>query len=152
MAGKKNFFLIRMNKRDIISIGMMICFIVSYLPVTSSWHISMKGRLDLSRLVISAMTLKQHFAQKTSEKKLARSIDAVFKELKFATGQVKLHKTPGKKPIHLTEILPEYPVLKALSGLSSYPDFFILVPYKKVFYQTDQSPPDPPPPELRFIS
>ena len=141
-----------MNKRDIISIGMMICFIVSYLPVTSSWHISMKGRLDLSRLVISAITMKTHFDQKTSEKKRARSIDAVFKELKFATGQVKLHKTPGKKPIHLTENLPEYPVLSALSGLNAYLDSFILIPHKNVFYQNDLFPPDTPPPELRFIA
>jgi hypothetical protein len=152
MAGKKNFFLVWMNKRDIIAIGMMICFIIAYLPVTGSWHISMKSRLDLSRLVISTMTLKQHFAQKTSEKEISRSIGTMFNELKFATGQVKLHKTPEKKPIHLTEILPEYPVLSVLSGFDPFPDFYILIPHKKIFYQNDALPPDTPPPELRFIS
>jgi hypothetical protein len=152
MTGRNNLFFKRMNKRDIISIGMMICFIVSYLPVTSSWYISLNGRLDLSRLVISAMTMKNHIDRKSPEKELARSIDSVFKELKIATGQVKIHKTPEKKALLLTEILPEYPVLKFLSNLNSYQDFFILIPYKNVFYQTDQLPPEPPPPELMFVS
>jgi len=147
MAGKKNFFLIRMNKRDIISIGMMIFFIAAYLPVTSSWHISMKGRLDLSRLVISAMTLKTHLTETTSEKKRAQSIDAVFKELKFATGKIKVKNSPEKNKIHLTQIVPEFPLRSESFRMRVVQTYLYKITEIKKLYQSISLFIDPPPPK-----
>lgn len=140
------------NKQGIISIGVVICFIVSFLPLAGSWYLSLEGRTDLSRLVISAVTVKKNLDKKLPEKKIAQSIDNIFKELKFATGQVKMSTTPEQKLIRLAKIIPEYPVLNRISILNAYQDFFVLIPYKNVFFQTHRLPPELPPPETMFVS
>lgn len=141
-----------MNKRDIISIVMMICFIVAYLPVTSSWYISVKGRLDLSRLVMAATTLNAHIDKKTSEKKLARSIDIMFNELKFATGKIKVEKGPEKSEVLLTEILPEFPLIPKSFRIKVVQRSLYNITDNNNFYQSISLFVDPPPPKNKLYT
>jgi len=97
------------------------------------------------------MAINHDVEQKTSRQELARSMDMIFKELKFATGQEKVSHKTDKKGIYLTQIMPEYPVLNRLSILTAYPDFCILIPYKNVFFQSHEFPPEQPPPEILFV-
>lgn len=151
-----------LNKKHMTAAVMLVCFSFSYLPVTGSWYMSMNGRSDLSRLIISAMMVKKQLFQnasnkeisnkETSKKDLDRSMQLVFKELKIATGQVKVGETHKKSAITLTEIVPDFPVPGIRPILNSCQDYFILISYKNIFHKFDQFPPDPPPPEHLFVS
>lgn len=143
--------MIQMHKQRIISIGMMFCFAVAYLPVTNSWYLSLNGRANLTRLVISAVSIKMQQDKKILRKELPRSFDNMFRELKIAVGLEKVQKSPEKKVISLTVIFPECPVLKIQSMPNTYHDSSNLIPYINVFYQTEQFPPEPPPPECVFF-
>ena len=152
MTGARNLFLKkRMYKRNIIVVGMMICFIVSFLPVTGSWYLSLNGRTDLSRLVISAMAVKKHLDQKTSQKEIARSIDNIFKELKIATGKIKGKKDSEKSRIQLTRIVPEFPLLSEHFRLKITQKYLYKITNKHNFYQSILLPPESPPPQIEFV-
>ncbi len=150
MTGKKNLYSIRINKKCIISFCVVICFIVSYLPVTQSWYISLANQSNLSRLIISAIKVKKQILHGASDKEVSRSMRSIFHELKLATGQINLNKIPKKKSINLTEIKADLPVPGLSQYSYCYDDFFSLIVYESIFYQLDQLPPDPPPPEHNF--
>jgi len=146
MTGARDLFLRRIHKRNIIAVGMMICFIVSFLPVTGSWYLSLNGQTDLSGLVISAMTVKKHLDQKTSQKEIARTIDNIFKELKFATGKIRVKKDSEKSRIHLTRIVPEFPLQPEHFRLKIAQEYFYKITDKHSSYQSILILIDPPPP------
>jgi len=135
------------NRKRLITMLIAVCFTVSYLPVADHWLVSFKNRATLAPLVTSAMAVKKYFGIKDNPEKLAGSLSSVFKELKIATGQIKLKATQKKGPVFLTEIIPEYPLLKCIllpyitSGAGE------LIPDENFFYQSIILSPDPRPPE-----
>ncbi len=140
-----------LNKKHMIAAAMLVCFSVAYLPVTGTWYLSMNGRSDLTRLIVSAIMVKKHVFQVSSPKDLDRSMQSIFKELKIATGQLKRHETHKKSAVSLTEIVPDFPVPGMRLMFSAYPDFFVLMFNKKNVYKIDPFPPDLPPPEHVFV-
>ncbi len=146
MAGKTTLFLRKFNRKEIIAMVMIICFIVSYLPVTQSWYLSLNGRSDLSRLVISAMAVKKHLEQKTSEKAVAQSIDLIFKELKIATGITKIKLAPGKPKVLLTEIVPEFPLVPESFRFRMFQDYLDTIWSRMTLYHSISLSIDPRPP------
>ncbi len=140
------------HRRRIIAFWMILCFGVSYLPVTNSWYLSMKGREDLTRLVTSMVRVKIDVDQKIPAGEFHQTMDKMFTELKIATGKVKIENTPEKGKVLLVEIVPEFALQPGL--------FRLCVDQKRLYSVSDQDQTHPsifltidtPPPENRFVS
>ncbi len=125
---------------------MLACFTMAYLPVTSTWFLSLNGRSDLAALVVSAVKVKPNMADSPSKKELSRALNQLFKELKTAAGLATPDATPEKSGIHLIHITPEFPIkpgpcclntIQAFMG-TVWPPFY---QYTSVFLFIDPPPP-----------
>jgi hypothetical protein len=112
MLVKNNTNFIRKNT-GLITLWMILCFSVSYLPVTNSWYLAMNGQDNLSRIVASVVRAKIELDEKTSAETVNQTINNIFKELKIATGIIKVQNPPRKGKISLIEINPDKPLQPA---------------------------------------
>lgn len=140
------------GKQRIISMCMLGCFVIAYLPVAGTWFLSLNGRSNLAALVISASRINSPVVASGCEKETSESLSRLFKELKIATGQIKIKKVPDKGKISLIKILPQFPIrpapfesriIQKMTGLIFEPDFH----YISIFLSID-----PPPPRYKVFS
>lgn len=121
-GGSLNF--IRRKQRIILS-WVILCFAVSYLPVTNSWYLSPNGRDGLTRMVVTVVRAGIEIGNKKDAVACNQSIGDVFKELKMATGKIKIQSPFQKGWISLIEINPDV-FLKT--------DVFCICCEKKILY------------------
>lgn len=136
------------RRHRIICFLMVMCFSVSYLPVTNYWYVSIKGQEDLTRLVALMARAKINIDNKQSPEAVNQAIDSLFKELKIAAGIVQPDPPLEKGKITLVEISPEFPVhpvmfrlridKKQLYGLTGHDPF-----YQSICLSIDTPPPEP---------
>jgi hypothetical protein len=103
---------------------MILCFAVSYLPVTNSWYLAINGQDNLTRILTSVVKTKIALNEKTPAEQVNQTINNIFKELKIAAGIIKAKVPPKKNKISLIEINPD----KALQ-----PAFFSLIHGKQLY-------------------
>ncbi|MFH2093476.1 MAG: hypothetical protein ABIJ31_14045 [Pseudomonadota bacterium] len=141
--GKKN----RANQQRIIALWMMFCFMVSYLPVTHSWYLSLKGRDDLAQIVVAVVQAQIDIKKNAPVKDRKQALDNIFKELKIATGKITVMPAPDKGGILLTQINPEIPLLQTSFRLRVDKTHFYTImneikQYQSIFLTIDPRPPE----------
>jgi hypothetical protein len=139
-------YFVRKNKQ-IISFWMILCFAVSYLPVTNSWYLSIKGREDLTRLLASVARTQMAFDREEHAETVSQTMADMFTELKIAAGIIRKDTPPEKGSISLVHIVPEFPVqplpFKLKVDKKQYDHLFCLSKnYQSVFLPIDTPPPE----------
>ena len=144
MLGKNTAKFVRKNSR-IISLWMILCFAVSYLPVTNSWYLAISGQDNLTRILAGIVKVKIELDEKTPAEQVNQTINNMFRELKIATGIIKVRTPPPKNKISLIEINPDKPLQPGSFSLIPRNQLYALsISYKK--YQSVYLPIETPPP------
>jgi hypothetical protein len=141
----------KIRKHRVICFLMMVCFAVSYLPVTTHWYVGFSDRENLTFLVTAMVGLKMDTENRESVKSVNQSMDTLFKELKIAAGIVQPDPLPEKGKVTLVEIVPEFPVHPALFRLRMDKKRLYGLSDHEKHYQSVLASLDPPPPAHRFV-
>jgi hypothetical protein len=135
----------------IIAFVMLLCFAVSYLPVTNYWYLTFNGTQDLTRLLASVIRVKIDMDDQTSDRSVNQNLDNMFKELKIATGQIAPETPAGTGKIALVQIAPEFPLKPAPFSLFMNKRHQMCLYMFENNYQSILLSIDTPPPEISFV-
>jgi hypothetical protein len=134
----------------IIAFVMLLCFAVSYLPVTNYWYLTFNGTQDLTRLLASMIRVKIDMDHQTPDRSVNQNLDNMFKELKIATGQIAPETPSGTGKIALVQIAPEFPLKPSPFSLYMYKKYQFCLYLFENNYQSVFLSIDTPPPEILF--